>query len=182
VPYYESVFLVRPDVSAQQVEALAQSFNDAVSEKGGSITKVEHWGLRNLAYRIKKNRKAYYVLFNIDAPASAVHDLERTMRLSEDVLRSMTIRVDALEEGPSAMMQSKSRDDRPRRDRDRHRDGDKAAVEKAADEKATDEKATDEKATDEKATDEKATEAPTEKAPADSSDAGGEANVMEDGQ
>ena len=198
MPYYENVFLVRPDVSAQQVEALAQSFNNGISEKGGSVTKVEHWGLRNLAYRIKKNRKAHYVLFNIDAPPEAVHDFERTLRLSEDVLRSLTIRVDALEEGPSAMMQSKGRDDRPRRDRDRdrRRDGDGPARRtapgggpgKAEDAKAEDGKAKEPAAEDDKAPEAKAEDAktpaaqPAEDAKKDGGDAKGDADVMEDGQ
>ena len=117
MPFYESVFLVRPDVSAQQVEALAQAFSDSVSENGGKVQKVEHWGLRNLTYRIKKNRKAHYVLFNLDAPPKAIQGLEQSMRMSEDVLRSLTIRVNELEEGPSVIMQNRGRDDRPKRDR-----------------------------------------------------------------
>jgi small subunit ribosomal protein S6 len=117
LPYYENVFLVRPDVSSQQVETLAQSFSDLLASKGGAVAKVEHWGLRNLTYRIKKNRKAHYVLLGIDSPPGAIRELENTLRMSEDVLRSLTVRVDALEEGPSAMMRNKSRDDRPRRDR-----------------------------------------------------------------
>lgn len=117
LPFYESVFLVRADVSSQQVEALAQSFADIISDNGGSVAKTEHWGLRTLAYRIKKNRKAHYVLFNLDSPAAAVQEMERNMRLNEDVLRTMTLRVDELEDGPSAIVQSKGRDDRGRRDR-----------------------------------------------------------------
>ena len=99
------------------------AFRGIVTEGGGRITKVEHWGLRTLAYKIKKNRKGHYVLMNVDAPPDAVKEMERNMRLSEDVLRLMTIRVDELEEGPSAMMRNRgSRDergrggDRPRRD------------------------------------------------------------------
>ena len=120
---YENVFIVRQDVSSQQVEDLAARFSGIVTEGGGRITKVEHWGLRTLAYKIKKNRKGHYVLMNVDAPPDAVKEMERNMRLSEDVLRLMTIRVDELEEGPSAMMRNRgSRDergrggDRPRRD------------------------------------------------------------------
>ena len=120
LPYYESVFLVRADVSSQQVEALAKSFTDIIADNDGSVTKTEHWGLRTLAYRIKKNRKAHYVLFNIDSPAAAVREMERNMRLNEDVLRHLTLRVTQLEEGPSAMMRAKAgRDDHGRRDRDR---------------------------------------------------------------
>jgi small subunit ribosomal protein S6 len=112
LPYYESVFLVRADVSSQQVEALAKSFTDIIVDNGGSVTKTEHWGLRTLAYRIKKNRKAHYVMFNIDAPPAAILEMERNMRLNEDVLRTLTLRVDELEEEPSAILAAKGRDDR----------------------------------------------------------------------
>ena len=131
MPLYENVFLVRPDVSAQQVEALAQAFSDAITENGGNVTKIEHWGLRNLTYRVKKSRKAHYVLFNIDAPATAVQTLEKSMRISEDVLRSLTVRVDELEEAPSAMMRNKGRDDRPRRNRHAGADGERNTPETA---------------------------------------------------
>ena len=110
MPLYENVFLVRPDVSTQQVEALAQQFTDILTAQGGKVAKTEQWGLRNLAYRIKKNRKAHYVLFNVDASPAAVAEMERNMRLSEDVLRVLTVRVDELEEAPSAMLQNKGRD------------------------------------------------------------------------
>ena len=123
MPFYESVFLVRADVSSQQVEALAKSFTDIIADNGGSVTKTEHWGLRTLAYRIKKNRKAHYVLFNIDSPAPAVLEMERNMRLNEDVLRTLTLRVDELEEEPSAIIRAKGRDDRGRRDRRPRGDG-----------------------------------------------------------
>ena len=111
MPLYENVFLVRPDVSTQQVEALAQQFTEILTAQGGKVAKTEQWGLRNLAYRIKKNRKAHYVLFNIDAPPAAVAEMERNMRLSEDVLRTMTVRIDEIEEAPSAMLQNKGRDE-----------------------------------------------------------------------
>ena len=127
MPYYENVYLARPDVSAQQVEALTERFSQIVAENGGSVSKKEYWGLRSLSYRIRKNRKAHYTLLNIDAPAAAVKELERNMRINEDVIRYLTVQVEALEEGPSAMMQSRgSRDDRPRRGgrRDRDRDDD----------------------------------------------------------
>jgi small subunit ribosomal protein S6 len=121
--FYENVFIARQDISSAQVDALADGFAAIIAENGGQVAKREYWGLRNLNYRIKKNRKGHYVLFNLDAPPAAVAEMERTMRINEDVLRYMTIRVDALEEGPSAMMQSRSRgDDRPRRDRDRDRE------------------------------------------------------------
>ena len=99
MPYYESVFIARQDVSAPQVETLADTFTEIISGGGGSVTKREYWGLRNLAYRIKKNRKGHYMLLNIDAPSEAVQEMERNMRISEDILRYMTIRVEELEEG-----------------------------------------------------------------------------------
>src|SRR5919206_636022 len=118
--FYESVFIARQDISASQVDALADGFTAVITENGGQVTKREYWGLRNLAYRIKKNRKGHYVLLNIDAPPAAVKEMERTMRINEDVLRFMTIRVDELEEGPSAFMQgrgSRDRDERGPRER-----------------------------------------------------------------
>ena len=116
MPYYENVFIARQDMSGAQVEALADSLAAMVQERGGSVVKREHWGLKSLSYRVNKNRKCHYVLFNLDAPWPAIEEMERQMRLSEDVLRYMTIRIDAIEEGPSVMMQARSsRDDRPRR-------------------------------------------------------------------
>jgi small subunit ribosomal protein S6 len=110
------VFIARQDISASQVESLTEAFTKTLEDQGGKVAKVEQWGLRGLAYKIKKNRKGHYVLFNIDGPAAAVQEMERQMRINEDVLRYITIRVDELEEGPSAMMQHRSgRDDRPRR-------------------------------------------------------------------
>ncbi|MGF1640944.1 MAG: 30S ribosomal protein S6 [Rhodospirillales bacterium] len=125
MPYYESVLIARQDLSATQVEALADGFAKTIEEQGGRVAKRELWGLRTLAFRIRKHRKGHYVLFNIDGPAAAVHELERQVRISEDVLRCLTVRVEALEEGPSAMMQSRSHrgDERGRReDRPRHGD------------------------------------------------------------
>ena len=119
MPFYENVFIARQDVSAAQVEALAESFAGIVAQHGGTVTKREYWGLRNLAYRVKKNRKGHYMLFNLDAPPAAVNELERNMRINEDVLRYLTVRVEALEEGPSAVMQNRDRGDRERGDRDR---------------------------------------------------------------
>ena len=113
---YESTFIARHDMSSQQVESLAENFTNIVKENGGEIAKTEFWGLKTLAYRIKKNRKGHYVYFNVDAPAAALIELERNMRLSEDVLRYLTVRVDALDPDPSPMMQARaSRDDRSRR-------------------------------------------------------------------
>lgn len=105
---YESVFIARQDISAAQVEQLTEAFGKIVQDNGGQIGKVENWGLKTLAYKIKKNRKGHYVLLNLDAPAPAVAEMERNMSLSEDVLRYMTVRVEKLEEGPSAMMQSRN--------------------------------------------------------------------------
>ena len=103
MPLYENVFIARQDISGAQVDALADAFTQLITEQGGEIKKRENWGLRNLAYRMNKNRKGHYVLLNIDAPAPAIAELERTMRINEDVLRYLTIRVDELEEGPSAV-------------------------------------------------------------------------------
>jgi len=115
LPLYESVFIARQDISATQVDTLADNFENVISENGGSIAKRENWGLRTMAYKLKKNRKGHYVLFNIDAPAPAVHEMERQMRINEDILRYLTVRVDELEEGPSIIMRNKDRgDDRPR--------------------------------------------------------------------
>ena len=116
---YEHVFLARQDVSSQQVEALVEQFKGILESNGGSVGRVENWGLKSLSYRMNKNRKAHYTLMDIDAPACGVQEMERQMRINEDVLRYMTIRVEEHEEGPSVMMQKRDRDDRPRRgDRD----------------------------------------------------------------
>lgn len=116
---YEHIYLARQDVSPQQVEELTTNFTNVLTEGGGKVTKNEYWGLKSLSYRIRKNRKAHYSLLNIDAPPAAVAEMERQMRINEDILRFMTIRVDALEEGPSAMMQKRDRDEREGGDRDR---------------------------------------------------------------
>ena len=111
MPLYEHVFLVRQDASAPQVETLTQQFKSVIENNGGKIAKAESWGLRSLAFRIKKNRKAHYSLLNIEAPAAAVTEMERQMSINEDVIRFMTVKVDELEEGPSAIVrQSRSRD------------------------------------------------------------------------
>ena len=111
---YEHVFLTRQDAAPAQVEALTEQYKAVIAAGGGAVTKTEYWGLKSLTYRVKKNRKAHYTLFNIDAPSAAVIEMERQMALSEDVIRHMTIRVEALEEGPSAQM--RRREDRERRD------------------------------------------------------------------
>ena len=108
MPYYENVFIARQDISSQQVDLMTEEFSKLVSDNGGEVPKTEYWGVRGLTYRIKKSRKGHYVLMNLDAPPDSVQELERQMRLHEDVIRYMTIRVDELEEGPSVMMQSRS--------------------------------------------------------------------------
>lgn len=115
MPLYENVFIARQDISTAQVEALTETFATLVAENGGKVEKREYWGLRNLSYRINKNRKGHYTLFNLDAPPAAVNELERNMRINEDVLRYLTVRVDALEAGPSAVLQNRGRDERPDR-------------------------------------------------------------------
>ena len=119
--YYENVFVARQDMSPAQVETLADSYASLIEEAGGKVLKREHWGLKTLAYRIKKNRKGHYVMFDVEADAANVNELERQMRLSEDVIRFLTIRIDEVTEAPSPMMARRDRDDRRRRD-DRPRD------------------------------------------------------------
>ena len=115
---YEHVFLARQDLAQAQVDALAEAATKIVEDHKGKVVKTETWGLRSLAYRIAKNRKAHYVLLNIEAPAAAVQELERQVALNEDVIRFQTIRVDALETGPSAMMRKSERAERaPRGER-----------------------------------------------------------------
>ena len=125
---YEHVFLARQDIAAPQVDALVETYKGVIEANGGKVGRIENWGLKSLTYRIKKNRKAFYVLMDVDAPAAAIQEVERQQRYNEDILRFMTIKVEAHEEGPSAMMQKRDRDDRPRRDGDDRfprRDGDR---------------------------------------------------------
>ncbi|HEY5723814.1 MAG TPA: 30S ribosomal protein S6 [Allosphingosinicella sp.] len=127
MPLYEHVFLARQDLAQAQVDALAENAAKIIEDNGGKIAKTETWGLRSLAYRIQKNRKAHYVMLDIDAPAPAVAELERQTQINEDVIRYMTVRVDGHEQGPSAMMRRNERSDRDRGDRggrgrDRDRD------------------------------------------------------------
>jgi small subunit ribosomal protein S6 len=124
MPLYEHVYLARQDLSVQQVEELTAKLSAVITEGGGTITKTEYWGLKSLSYRISKNRKSHLTLLNVEAPSSALSEVERQERLSEDVLRYLTIRVDELEEGPSAMMRKSDRDDRGDRG-DRGRGGDR---------------------------------------------------------
>jgi small subunit ribosomal protein S6 len=112
MPLYESIFIVRQDIPVAQVEALTATFADIVRAQGGQVAKTEQWGLRSLAYRIKKNKKGHYVLFNLDAPSAAVDELERNMRINEDILRFLTIRVEEHETGPSAIMRKDERSER----------------------------------------------------------------------
>ncbi|MDE0539927.1 MAG: 30S ribosomal protein S6 [Rhodospirillales bacterium] len=121
---YESVFIARQDVSAPQVEAITDGFAALIEENGGKVAKREYWGLKNLSYRIKKNRKGHYMLFNLDAPSEAVQEMERQMRLHEDILRYLTLRLDEIDDEPSIQMQNRNRDESRRRDGDR-RDGDR---------------------------------------------------------
>jgi small subunit ribosomal protein S6 len=126
--YYESVFIARQDISPQQVEALTEQFSNIIQENGGTVAGTEYWGLKNLAYRIKKYRKGHYVMMNLDAPSDAVKEMERNIRLNEDIVRLLTIKVDALEEGPSVMMQKPQPRDNHRggpRDRDNRDRGDR---------------------------------------------------------
>lgn len=114
---YEHVFLARQDLAQAQVDALAETATKIVEENEGKVTKVETWGLRSLAYKIAKNRKAHYVMLNIDAPGNVIAELERQTQINEDIIRYMTIRVDEHEEGPSAMMRKNERDSKKRRER-----------------------------------------------------------------
>jgi small subunit ribosomal protein S6 len=125
---YEHTLIARQDLSPQQAQALAETYSGVLTEHGGEVTKTEYWGLRSLSYRIRKNRKGHYLHLNVRAPADAIAELERQERLSDDVLRYLTVKVDALDEGPSVLMQSRSsreersrrhdEDERPRRARD----------------------------------------------------------------
>jgi small subunit ribosomal protein S6 len=121
MPLYEHVFLARQDLAQAQVDALAQIATDIVESNGGRVVRTETWGLRNIAYRIQKNRKAHYVALDFEAPAPVVAELERQTQINEDVIRYMTIRVDEHEQGPSAMMR---RNERDRERGGRGRDGD----------------------------------------------------------
>lgn len=130
---YEHTFIARQDLSPQQAQALAETYAGLVTEHGGEVTKNEYWGLRNLAYRMRKNRKGHYLHLNLKADAATIDELERQERLSDDVLRYLTVKVDKLEEGPSVLMhartsreeRSRRHDDRRGRDDDRPRDRDR---------------------------------------------------------
>lgn len=108
---YETTFIARQDISTQDVEKLTQNFSNVIAQNGGKVVKTEYWGLRSLAYIIKKNRKGHYVMLGVDAPFAAVQELERLMGYNEDVLRSLTIRVNTIEEEPSPMMSNRGNAD-----------------------------------------------------------------------
>ena len=112
MPLYEHTFLARQDVTQAQVEALMKEFQGVIEEGKGKVTKQEYWGLKNLAFKIKKNRKAHYAFFNIDSPPDALTEMERRMGINADVIRFITVRVDELETEPSAQMRKQDRDER----------------------------------------------------------------------
>src|SRR5690554_617573 len=118
MPLYEHVFLARQDLSQAQVDQLAADATSIIETNEGKVTKTETWGLKNLAFKIDRNRKAHFVLLNIDAPGSVVEELERQNRINEDIIRYLTVRVDELEEGPSVMMRKQDRERRRIRERD----------------------------------------------------------------
>ena len=118
MPLYEHVFLARQDLSQAQVDALAANATEIVEANQGKVVKTETWGLKNLAYKIKRNRKAHFVLLNIEAPAGVIAELERQTSINEDVIRYMSVRVDAHEEGPSVQMRKTDRERTRRRDRE----------------------------------------------------------------
>jgi small subunit ribosomal protein S6 len=120
MPLYEHVFLARQDLAQAQVDALAENATKILTDNGGKVVKTETWGLKSLAYKIAKNRKAHFVMLDVDAPAPAIAELERQTNINEDVIRFLTIRVDEHEAGPSAMMK---RGDRSGRGRGRDEDG-----------------------------------------------------------
>jgi small subunit ribosomal protein S6 len=119
---YEHVLVARQDISPQQVDALLEDVAKIVTDLGGSVAKSEYWGLRNLAYRVRKNRKGHYCLVNIDGPAATVHELERRHRINEDIIRFMTVRVEEHDPEPSPVLARRDRDERRRNRRDGERD------------------------------------------------------------
>jgi small subunit ribosomal protein S6 len=137
MPLYEHVFLARQEMTAQQVEELANQYKGVVEQNGGKIVgEIEYWGVKSLTFRIKKNRKAHFSMLRLDTPPAAIQEVERLQGISEDVIRFMTVRVEAHDEGPSVMLQKRDRDER-RGDRRRDRDGEDfdgpaAATEEAA--------------------------------------------------
>jgi small subunit ribosomal protein S6 len=123
MPLYEHVYLARQDITAQQADDMTAQYKNVIEQMGGKVTKTEYWGVKSLAYRIRKNRKAHFTLLNVDAPPAALAEIERQERLNEEVLRYLTIRVATHEDGPSAMMRKADRDrDRDERRGERRRD------------------------------------------------------------
>ena len=120
MPLYEHVFLARQDLSQAQVDALAATATEIVETNQGKVVKTESWGLKSLAYKIARNRKAHFVLLNIEAPAGVVAELERQTAINEDVIRFMTVRVDEHEAGPSVMMRKQDRERTKRREREEY--------------------------------------------------------------
>jgi small subunit ribosomal protein S6 len=127
MPFYEHVFLSRQDITAQQVEEITAQYRGVIEQNGGKIVgDPEYWGVKTLTYRINKNRKAHFSMFRLDAPPAALTEMERQERINEDVIRFLTVRVEAHEEGPSIMLQKRDRDDRRERERgERRRDRDR---------------------------------------------------------
>ena len=133
---YESVFIARQDITSAQVEAMADEFAEIITSAGGSIKKREYWGLRSLAYRIKKNRKGHYVMFNMETGSEALREYERIMGLNEDILRFLNLQIEEVEDGPSIMMQAKT--ERSSRGPREHADGNAPAAKDDSNEKSED--------------------------------------------
>ena len=136
MPLYEHVYLARQDLSQQQVEELTAQYKGVLEQMGGKVAKIEYWGVKSLTYRIRKNRKAHFTLMNVEAPPAALGEIERQERINEDVLRAMTVRVEELEAGPSAMTRKADRDrdrDERRGERRRDRDGPRGPREERGD-------------------------------------------------
>lgn len=111
MPCYESTFIARQDLSKQDVTKMADDFSAIIAAGGGKVVKNEYWGLKTLAYKINKSRKGHYTMLAIDAPAKAVKELERNMRINEDVIRALTVRVESVDDTPSVMMNQNKRDE-----------------------------------------------------------------------
>src|SRR6266853_1181343 len=125
MPLYEHGYLARQDLSQQQVDELTAQYKGVLEQMGGNVAKIEYWGVKSLTYRIRKNRKAHFTLMNVEAPPAALGEIQRQEHINEDVLRAMTVRVEELEAGPSAMMRKADRDrDRDERRGERRRDRD----------------------------------------------------------
>ena len=124
MPFYEHIFLARQDLSAQQAEEMMAQYKGVIEQNGGSIVgDPEYWGVKSLNYRIKKNRKAHFVMLRLDTPPAAIDEMERQERINEDIIRFITVRVDAHDEGPSIMLQKRDREERREERRGRRDDG-----------------------------------------------------------